>query len=128
MTREPDPVWPEEWLLEAYFDEAPSPDTLSALKALAPSAGDVEPIVERLAEEDWVTLSQAGLEPIHAGRFFVHTPAHRDKIPADAVPLEIDAGRAFGTGQRSEEHTSELQSLMRISYAVFCLKKKKTTQ
>src|SRR3546814_5520526 len=34
-----------------------------------------------------------------------------------------------GTGhlQRSEEHTSELQSLMRISYAVFCLKKKNTT-
>src|SRR3546814_1831469 len=30
-------------------------------------------------------------------------------------------------GHRSEEHTSELQSLMRISYAVFCLKKKKTT-
>src|SRR3546814_1326585 len=29
--------------------------------------------------------------------------------------------------KRSEEHTSELQSLMRISYAVFCLKKKKTT-
>src|SRR3546814_7073362 len=29
---------------------------------------------------------------------------------------------------RSEEHTSELQSLMRISYAVFCLKKKKSTQ
>src|SRR3546814_6124890 len=32
------------------------------------------------------------------------------------------------TAVRSEEHTSELQSLMRISYAVFCLKKKKTTQ
>src|SRR3546814_1290886 len=31
------------------------------------------------------------------------------------------------TGDRSEEHTSELQSLMRISYAVFCLKKKKKT-
>src|SRR3546814_9813860 len=31
-----------------------------------------------------------------------------------------------GTPQRSEEHTSELQSLMRISYAVFCLTKKKT--
>src|SRR3546814_9822104 len=30
----------------------------------------------------------------------------------------------FGRGERSEEHTSELQSLMRISYAVFCLKKK----
>src|SRR3546814_4250278 len=32
---------------------------------------------------------------------------------------------AQGGGERSEEHTSELQSLMRISYAVFCLKKKK---
>src|SRR3546814_6264981 len=34
----------------------------------------------------------------------------------------------FREDQRSEEHTSELQSLMRISYAVFCLKKKKKTQ
>src|SRR3546814_2826231 len=33
-------------------------------------------------------------------------------------------GRAFTSPSRSEEHTSELQSLMRISYAVFCLKKK----
>src|SRR3546814_4950907 len=39
----------------------------------------------------------------------------RGKVPAHAI----------GADQRSEEHTSELQSLMRISYAVFCLKKKK---
>src|SRR3546814_4675845 len=43
----------------------------------------------------------------------------------------ISAVRLQGAGRlriiRSEEHTSELQSLMRISYAVFCLKKKKTT-
>src|SRR3546814_9013692 len=35
---------------------------------------------------------------------------------------------APGATRRSEEHTSELQSLMRISYAVFCLKKKRKTQ
>src|SRR3546814_8956363 len=35
--------------------------------------------------------------------------------------------RLLAKGKRSEEHTSELQSLMRISYAVFCLKKKKNT-
>src|SRR3546814_7725672 len=35
-----------------------------------------------------------------------------------------DGGRQFLRARRSEEHTSELQSLMRISYAVFCLKKK----
>src|SRR3546814_10709891 len=38
------------------------------------------------------------------------------------------AAAAGGTLTRSEEHTSELQSLMRISYAVFCLKKNKTQQ
>src|SRR3546814_8891887 len=38
------------------------------------------------------------------------------------------AGRGAAGGRRSEEHTSELQSLMRISYAVFCLKKKKNTK
>src|SRR3546814_6597866 len=36
--------------------------------------------------------------------------------------------REFMAEERSEEHTSELQSLMRISYAVFCLKKNKTKQ
>src|SRR3546814_1812378 len=39
---------------------------------------------------------------------------------------DIDGDFAFETYFRSEEHTSELQSLMRISYAVFCLKKKNT--
>src|SRR3546814_10175261 len=43
----------------------------------------------------------------------------------NAVPERADAADA---GARSEEHTSELQSLMRISSAVFCLKKKKTTK
>src|SRR3546814_8170147 len=42
-------------------------------------------------------------------------------------PARVDADQRLvrGRWQRSEEHTSELQSLMRISYAVFCLKKKK---
>src|SRR3546814_2063561 len=42
----------------------------------------------------------------------------------DPRPQRTEAGSAFARA-RSEEHTSELQSLMRISYAVFCLKKKK---
>src|SRR3546814_3931381 len=43
------------------------------------------------------------------------------------LPLDLDLGIGFGGAAfgRSEEHTSELQSLMRISYDVFCLKKKK---
>jgi ribosomal protein L11 methyltransferase len=43
----------------------------------------------------------------------VHTPAHRDAIPPDAVPFEIDAGRAFGTGQH-ETTTGCLLALDRL--------------
>src|SRR3546814_2816372 len=48
---------------------------------------------------------------------------HVDQVFGDARHLDIGFEQPF---PRSEEHTSELQSLMRISYAVFCLKKKKT--
>src|SRR3546814_10363603 len=41
------------------------------------------------------------------------------------IPVEVSNSASVATERRSEEHTSELQSLMRISYAVFCLKKKK---
>src|SRR3546814_3333134 len=46
--------------------------------------------------------------------------------PLQCIAPSIHLGEEIGL--RSEEHTSELQSLMRISYAVFCLKKKKTIQ
>src|SRR3546814_6363500 len=65
------------------------------------------------------------------GRSHSHRDGHRKdshKMPA-AGPLglpRLAQGKTRAGGQdRSEEHTSELQSLMRISYAVFCLKKKK---
>src|SRR3546814_3318183 len=54
----------------------------------------------------------------------------RARRNADAIVLAKEDqrhGRTLIRRPRSEEHTSELQSLMRISYAVFCLKKKKTT-
>src|SRR3546814_8703815 len=55
---------------------------------------------------------------------FVHLAQPRDDSPDDGQAIGA-AYRPHGLGdRRSEEHTSELQSLMRISYAVFCLKKK----
>src|SRR3546814_8441805 len=49
---------------------------------------------------------------------------HRDFAIILLVPIEIGEERvAEGTNSRSEEHTSELQSLMRLTYAVFCFKK-----
>jgi ribosomal protein L11 methyltransferase len=99
MTSEADGTRPEQWRLDAYFDREPTAEMLDVLVSLAPSAAGTEPAVQQVEDRDWVTLSQQGLEPIRAGRFFVHTPAHRGEAPADAIALEIDAGRAFGTGQ-----------------------------
>src|SRR3546814_9472641 len=48
-------------------------------------------------------------------------------LPLRRVIGELHRVQRGQLARRSEEHTSELQSLMRISYAVFCLKKKKTT-
>src|SRR3546814_5969711 len=58
----------------------------------------------------------------------VDEPTARIESRAPEVPLWPQAARARveSARRRSEEHTSELQSLMRISYAVLCLKKKKT--
>src|SRR3546814_8073282 len=47
------------------------------------------------------------------------------KVAKGAYSPRLTLGADIGTLFRSEEHTSELQSLMRISYAVFCLKKKR---
>src|SRR3546814_5187871 len=66
-------------------------------------------------------------------RFIAKRARPREEI-ADAQPLEgADPAQQHGKERfagaiRSEEHTSELQSLMRISYAVFCLKKKQQNE
>src|SRR3546814_6264447 len=51
---------------------------------------------------------------------------HSNQAAMDKIDPEVLAGMGYDN-VRSEEHTSELQSLMRISYAVFCLKKKKNS-
>lgn len=98
MTSEVDATRPNDWRLDIYFEEEPSAQTIGVAKRLVPSAKGSEAIVTKLDEQDWVAISQAGLEPICEGRFFIHTPVHRDEVPHDALSFEIDAGQAFGTG------------------------------
>src|SRR3546814_5127390 len=61
-------------------------------------------------------------ECFEAAKLAMHKPSAPN--PYNPATQSTTAGAA-GAALRSEEHTSELQSLMRISYAVFCLKKKK---
>src|SRR3546814_4010067 len=74
--------------------------------------------------------SHAAIQAQHRGRRF---SARRSRatvvfLPPRSGPRGLkETGHEVGSQSRSEEHTSELQSLMRISYAVFCLNKKNTT-
>src|SRR3546814_1335323 len=73
--------------------------------------------------------TRRNLERLAQADDFVAFSAHAAVYPIDLVTPWIETRRgAAHLCIRSEEHTSELQSLMRISYAVFCLKKKKNTQ
>ncbi|WBY06311.1 50S ribosomal protein L11 methyltransferase [Sphingomonas sp. 7/4-4] len=91
----------EHWRLDAYMEDEPDAAMLDALRALVPSAADVAPVIEALTAEDWVAMSQEGLEPIREGRFVVHTSAHPVEAPAGGRAFLIDAGRAFGTGHHA---------------------------
>src|SRR3546814_7266656 len=74
----------------------------------------------------FLKLGDAGVGRAHTPRAFEHEGFGHDADGQDAAVARRlgDDGRRAG---RSEEHTSELQSLMRISYAVFCLKNNTTT-
>src|SRR3546814_6204809 len=78
-------------------------------------------------------VEQDGLRRIYARgeqrrRHVAGVGAQLRRVVADRDRVQIGEEEQAVTACRSEEHTSELQSLMRISYAVFCLKKKKTTK
>lgn len=98
LTSETIPDDPLAWQIEAFFESKPGKAEIAALRSLVPSAGDARPLVEKLPDADWVTLSQAGIEPVHAGRFYVHTSTNRGDVPEGAKTFRIEAGRAFGTG------------------------------
>lgn len=89
---------PKEWQLEAWLPRKPSKADKAAFTALF--SGTVPPLeIEKLPEQDWVTLSQLGVEPIDAGRFHVRTPEFPPCDDPDIVDFVIPASQAFGTGQ-----------------------------
>lgn len=106
------------WRLDAYFDHAPAAVELAAIAALVPSAGGVAPQVERIEAQDWVTLSQSGLEPLAVGRFVVHTSAFRAEAPPGGRAFLIEASQAFGTGHH-ETTSGCLAVLDRLAGARF---------
>src|SRR3546814_5877225 len=107
------PVWPqcpEAGRFADLYAKAP----ISAIEAARANA-------QALA----VMLKEAGINVNCLPLLDVRQEGAHDIIGDRALGAEPMQVAALGRAVRSEEHTSELQSLMRISYAVFCLKKKK---
>lgn len=102
---------PQDWVLEAWYPSKPAKAQTTALASLfAGKAPAIE--VEKLPDEDWLTLSQQGVEPISAGRFYVHTPEYEPQ--AGAINFTIPAAQAFGTGQhRTTAGCLEMLSAMK---------------
>jgi len=83
------------WEVGGYFVETPD-DT--ALDLLAAAHGAKSFVISELPETDWVAHVRRELAPVIAGRFFLYGSHDADKVPANVVPLAIDAAMAFGTG------------------------------
>ena len=78
-------------MVEALYTEEPD---AAYLTRIAGRAITVAP----LPDQDWIKLSQEGLPPVRAGRFFVYGAHDAGTVPHGVIPIRIEAGLAFGTG------------------------------
>jgi ribosomal protein L11 methyltransferase len=86
---------PEDWFVEAYLPHEPTAVDCRKVAELF-AGGTPELTVTRVEAQDWLTLSQAGLEPIAAGPFRVRTPDY--SLEPGTIDFVIPASQAFGTG------------------------------
>lgn len=77
--------------VEALYAQMPDGELLSRL-----AGADIH--VGLVPDQDWIKLSQEGLPPVRAGRFFVYGAHDEGVVPSGVIPLRIEAGLAFGTG------------------------------
>lgn len=99
------------WHMEVIGEE--KPDAAAVKVALKPFAG-LKATIGLVPDKDWLAESRKGLAPLKMGPFFVHGEHDRGKAPKNTIPLEIDAGMAFGTG-RHETTSGCVKALLRLA-------------
>jgi ribosomal protein L11 methyltransferase len=95
------------WVVAAYIDASPDrADVMSRIAAAAASAGIETPdvTIAPVPDIDWVSHVHARTPPIRAGRFYVYGSHVEEAVPAGCVPILMDAGPAFGTGEHQSTH------------------------
>lgn len=98
LASEPDPERPDAWRLDLILDHRPTKSEVARLLAALPGVDPALATLEAVPETDWLVQSQAGLEPLTAGRFHVRHDA-ADPPAQGAIDFLIPASRAFGTGE-----------------------------
>lgn len=87
------------WRVDAYYADEPDDQALALVAELTGADGfDRRAALTALADRNWVRESLEAMPPVHAGRFTVHGRHDRDRVPANAIGIEIEANLAFGTG------------------------------
>lgn len=87
------------WLVEVFFREPPDETNVRELVRVAAGQAVAACLTFHAIEsKDWVRTSLDGLKPVVAGRFTVYGSHDRDRVAANAIPIEIEAALAFGTG------------------------------
>jgi ribosomal protein L11 methyltransferase len=93
--------------LEALYEEPPDARFLTEIVGAPVTA-------EALPDQDWISLSQEGLPPVRAGRFFVYGAHDAGEVPPGVIPIRIEAALAFGTGHH-ETTALCLEAISRIA-------------
>ncbi|WP_046022197.1 50S ribosomal protein L11 methyltransferase [Magnetospira sp. QH-2] len=95
-----DPIW----TVQGWVTGAPDQAAVTATVALTANGLGIEQpdlIIAPQEQRDWVAENLASFHPITAGRFHVHCSHHKDSVPPNCLPLQVDASVAFGTGQHA---------------------------
>ncbi len=114
-----DPGEGADWRLEGVFRAPPDRAAIDvALAVCAASLGMEAPAAEysRLPQVDWLTENLQSFPPIRVGRFFVHGSHWEGQAPKATLPLLVDAGTAFGSG----EHPTTIGCLTALTHIAKC--------
>jgi ribosomal protein L11 methyltransferase len=111
------------WQIEMFFEEMPNMQELSEKFIKFCNASLIETSdlsITKVDDKDWVSEVQKTFTPIQAGKFFIHHSHHKIEVPQGTINIEINAGRAFGTGEH-ETTSNCLKSLSELKYLGSCL-------
>ena len=111
------------WQIDVYLDKKPDLDVLSQqCNNIAAFCGAESPelVLSKIDDRDWVSEVQKTFVPIEAGNFFIHHSGYEGEKPVGFIDIEVNAGRAFGTGEH-ETTSNCLKALSELKDLGNCL-------